>query len=108
MVVFNADNLVKSGHDLYSVGRRRIIGRMEDMGTKVWADRAKRFDRFQPQRHSTRPTEWYVLWAGSLLLMRDLRRMIWPGLPRLLAWTFHDRAESGSDVSEEWADDEAH
>lgn len=79
---FNLERLVRHAHDLYTSYKRHIVDRMgADLGVQssAWADRAKRFDVFEPDRRSTKPTDWYVLWASVLLAGRWWRRKFWSG-----------------------------
>ena len=90
IAVFNLERFVRNGHGLYSMYRRGIVDRMNaDLGTEAWRDRAKRFDGFEPDRRSTKPTNWYVLWASILLLLRNWRRAVWPSLRRLPIKVLH-------------------
>ena len=80
-LMFNIENLVKMGHSIYTPYRKKIIERMIlDLRTNEWETRARRFEQFVPNRHSDRPTEYYVLWAGFLLFVGDIRYFFHPGL----------------------------
>ena len=81
LIVFNLERLVRNSHSFYTVYRSNIVDRMSaDLG---WEDRAKRFDAFEPDRRSTKPTEWYVLWASVILLFQHWQKVTWPGLLRV-------------------------
>ena len=74
---FNLERLVRYGHDMYASYKRRVVDRMTaDLGSSSpkWVERAKRFDVFEPDSRSTKPTDWYVLWASVLLVERWWRR----------------------------------
>lgn len=103
IIVFNVENLVQKAHSLYSTYRSKIVERMTaDLQTKTWADRAKRFDRFEPNRRSTKPSDWYILWAAFLLLLQDLRHVFWSGLLKLPSRILR-AASSGSSRGDEGA-----
>ncbi|KAL9116881.1 MAG: hypothetical protein Q9187_006590, partial [Circinaria calcarea] len=109
IVVFNIERLVRHGHGLYSGYRKKIVHRMRvDLPSQTWADRAKRFDRFEPNRRSTKPSDWYVLWAGSLLLLRDVFHVRWLGwlrfsrvCPTCLGDNAQDEQDEESDSARE-------
>ena len=104
VTVFNLERFVRNGHGLYSAYRRGVVDRMSaDLRTQAWADRAKRFGGFEPDRRSTKPTNWYVLWASILLFLRHWRRVFWPGLRRLPAQVF--RASSRNNPNDRSVDD---
>lgn len=91
LTVFNLERFVRNSHSVYAMYRRNIVERMNaDLG---WEDRAKRFDAFEPDRRSNKPTDWYVLWASVLLFSRHCRRVILPGclrMPRRVLHAFWD------------------
>ena len=74
-IVFNLEHLAQSGSGVYRSYKHRILGRMSiDLNSKMWTDRADRFKQFEPDRRSTKPTDWYILWAMILLAVKDLRQ----------------------------------
>ena len=88
--------------------RKKTVERMKaDLRSRTWTDRAKRFDRFEPNRRSTKPTDWYVLWAGFLLLLQDIFHIRWLGLlrfshvcPTCLGNDAQDQQDEESDSAE--------
>ena len=89
VLMFNIENFVKMGHDIYTTYRKQIIERMIlDLRTSEWKDRARRLEQFVPNRRSDRPTEYYVLWAGFLLFVGDMRYFFHPGLTGTIARLF--------------------
>ena len=105
VIVCNVEHLVKIGHDIYMSYRKRTVQRMfTDLRTNAWTDRARRFDRFEPDRRSTKPTDWYVLWAGILLLPRDVWRFLWFdlfSLPSRLTCCLRGGSKEGSEFDED-------
>ena len=74
-IVFNLEHLVQYGSRVYRSYKHRVIRRMAtDLHSKTWTNRANRFKQFEPDRQSTKPTEWYILWAMILLVVGDIRR----------------------------------
>lgn len=62
MIVFNLDALVAFGWKTYNAIRKRCIQKMnEKPENKAWKEVAERFNRFEPDRGSDKPSEWYIL-----------------------------------------------
>ena len=75
VAVFNLERLIHNGHSLYAGYRRSVVSRMNaDLG---WEDRARRFGRFEPDRRSNKPTNWYVLWASMLIMGKWWQSVLW-------------------------------
>ena len=62
IIVFNLNKLVSFGWATYSGHRKRSIQRMtnESTGSK-WKDLGRRFRRFEPDRGSSKLSDWYIL-----------------------------------------------
>ena len=76
-IIFNLEHLVQSGSRIYRTYKNRVIMRMTtDIHDKTWSDRASRFKQFEPDRRSKKPTDWYIVLAILILLVRDIRRWI--------------------------------
>ena len=108
VIVCNVEHMAQFGHNLYMSYRKRTVQRMfTDLRTDTWVDRAKRFDRFEPDRRSTKPSSWYIIWAGILLLPQDLWRLVILGfldLPSRLVQRMHKNSRKGSKLDEEGHD----
>ena len=77
-IVFNLEHLAQSGSGVYRSYKHRVLRRMStDLHGKTWADRANRFKQFEPDRRSTKPSDWYIIWAMILLAVRDVRRWVY-------------------------------
>ena len=65
LIVFNLNHLVQSARVRYKVLQRKIIQQIkEELTTETWEQRAKNFERFEPDRQDTKPSEWYILLAA--------------------------------------------
>jgi hypothetical protein len=58
-IVFNLDALASLGWTTYSGFRQKRIGQMED--DDKWQERARGYNRFEPDRGNNKPSEWYIL-----------------------------------------------
>jgi hypothetical protein len=62
MIVFNLDTLVAFGWATYNALRRKCIQKMtENSRNETWKTRGRRFKRFEPDRGSDKPSEWFIL-----------------------------------------------
>jgi hypothetical protein len=72
-IVFNLDSLVTFGLKYYSRFRKGAIKQMtrdskNSPPDDKWQKRAQGFNRFEPDRGETRPSEWFILWYTLLYL----------------------------------------
>ena len=71
LIVFNLDHLVQSGRSKYKAVQVKIIKQIKDkLDGDIWKQRAKNFERFEPDRRDVKPSEWYILLAAVLLLYK--------------------------------------
>ena len=64
--------MVQDWKGWYKPWRARVLRRTnEQLKSGHWKQRAELFDRFEPDRRDTKPTEWYILLALLQLLYND-------------------------------------
>jgi hypothetical protein len=82
MIVFNLNALVAFGWATYDGFRKKCIQKMnENSESKTWKERGRRFNRFEPDRGTDKPSEWYILLYCIFHPLRLLKKPNSPTTP---------------------------